>query len=515
MVNNKNDTHTVIGFFDNPDFKTLSLMHSLESSLGPVRFFIVWDNSNAAKKFDVSQFKQVTVIDKVDLIEACSRLCSIDVEQIKEIAEGFKLVYKVLLAIYCRKILGIDYCIMTDNDIFIFEKITEIEKLSMSKQPFLIQEINDAYRIPDISDLIKRFLNRSDVSPIPSKGKGYNVGFCGMDLTMFDAFESDAFSALLVLFSKLDVWQREQAFFVSMIFAFSDRVHTFDNERYIFLSYDDPCYRMKSKIFHCINTSDKSQVDEYYKRGNANSSIEIFNRLNCGVRSIVLLFRRIAGPIYRRMFKRYEPGANRYRHLLDYLRQTYCNRILEIGVWQGDTSRLMLRFSKNRQIEYHGIDVFESSTSELVQSEVSLVAHSIDTISKRLRKLSKSVFLHKGYSTEAFPKMRDAGLEFDCIWIDGGHSYETVKFDFEHYSQLLRKDGIIFIDDYTSDSYLPDVKRYVDNELITNPRFKVEIHTQSIDYYRGYAYKVVSVRLLSKEVSAKPANGKVLKNVTP
>lgn len=486
--------HTVIGFFDKPDFKTYSLMRSLESELGAVRFIVAWDNPSIDRRFDFEQFNELRVIDKMDLVKTLSHQFSVDSTQLQEHAEGYKPLYKILLAFYCRKVLNIDYCIMTDNDIFFFESIDEIKQLSVARQPFLIQEPGDSYRIPDISNLIKNCFGRNDTSPVPNKGKGYNIGFCGLDLSMYDVFEIKSFGAIMEMFSRLDVWWKEQAFVVSMMFSFSGRVHTFEHQKYLFLWHIDPRYRAKSKIYHCIGTSDKSVVDYYYKQGSRARFAMAFKRVRFLISSMVLPIRRIVVPIYRRMFKIYKPNANRYLHLLEHLNQTHCVRILEIGVWRGDTAILMLQYSKNRQVEYHGIDVFEGSTPELVEKEVSLVAVSMENVLKRLHKFSRSVFLYKGYSTDVFPNIKDASLEFDCIWIDGGHSYETVKFDFDHYSQLLRQGGTIFIDDYTNDSMLPDVKRFVDNELLNNRRYNVKIHNQHIDTYRGYIYKVVSVQ---------------------
>jgi len=487
--------HTVIGFFDKPDFKTHSFMRSLESELGSVRFIIAWDNPNIDRRFDFEQFKELRVIDKMDLVKTISHQFYVDSKQLQEHAEAYKPLYKIFLAIYCRKVLNIDYCIMTDNDIFIFEPIPEIIQLSIAKQPFLIQEPGGSYLIPDISNLIKSYFGRSDTSPDPSKGKGYNIGFCGLDLSMYDVFDTKSFGALMEMFSRLDVWWKEQAFVVSMIFAFSKRVHTFENQKYLFLWANDPRYRLKSKIYHCIGTSDKNSVDLYYSQRKGERFVTtVAGVLLFGARSILLLIRRFVRRLYRFLFKREEPNANRYRHLLEYLSQAHCERILEIGVWRGDTSIQMIRAAKDRQVEYHGIDVFEESTADLVNKEVSLVADSMEKVLHKLRKISKKVFLYKGYSKDVFPRLCELRLEFDCIWIDGGHSYETVKYDFENYSQLLSKDGVIFIDDYTNESTLPDVKRYVDKELLSNSRYDVKIHDQWIDYYRGYAYRVVSVR---------------------
>jgi len=511
--------HTVMGFFDRPDFKTISLMRSLQLHLGVVRFIIVWDDSDIDNTFLSGQFEEITVLDKKIILETISRLFSFDVEQLRKDAEGYKPLYKILLAIYCRRILTLDYCIMTDNDIFIFEPIPEIKKLSESQQPFLIPQTGLSCRLPEIDKFIHLYLARREAYIAPNKGKGYNVGFCGLNLTMFDSFNENAFKAFLEVFSRIDVWWKEQTFIVSMMFAFSVNVHTFAKQKYLFMGYNNPFYRMRSKIYHCICTSDKSRVTYYFKHADITLFKHLTDWLLCGFESLIsvkrhihegkvvlsLILGRLKGAlswieqitnlINWFVFRRDKMGANRYMHLLSYLSEIRCNRILEIGVWRGDTSRAMLQYSSNREVEYHGIDVFENTTTDLVEKEMSLVAESLDFVLAKLRRISPHVFLHKGYSFDVFQKLQEAGLEFDCIWIDGGHSYETVKFDFEHYSQLLRKGGVIFIDDYTKDSHLPDVKRYVDEELLHNRQYNVKIQNRWIDYYRGFSYKVVSVQL--------------------
>ena len=189
---------------------------------------------------------------------------------------------------------------------------------------------------------------------------------------------------------------------------------------------------------------------------------------------------------------------SRYEHILDYLKCNYCNSILEIGVCRGSTSRKMLKCSKNKQIEYHGIDLFEDATVAIRKKEVSLVAAPMKVVLSKLRKVSPNVFLHKGFSSELFPSLQR--LRFDLIWFDGGHSYETVESDFENYSTLLSEDGIIFFDDYTKDPFLPDVKRYIDTKVIPNPLYEVAIHNRhKVDMYRGYEYMMVSIKVNKDE----------------
>jgi predicted O-methyltransferase YrrM len=40
--------------------------------------------------------------------------------------------------------------------------------------------------------------------------------------------------------------------------------------------------------------------------------------------------------------------------------------------------------------------------------------------------------------------------KYDLIFIDGGHSYKTVKSDWELSSKLLSDQGVVFFDDFTS-----------------------------------------------------------------
>lgn len=53
---------------------------------------------------------------------------------------------------------------------------------------------------------------------------------------------------------------------------------------------------------------------------------------------------------------------------------------------------------------------------------------------------------------------------YDILVIDGDHSYEGVKFDFDHYFDLVRPGGYILFDDYDVADW-PEIKRYVDSEI--------------------------------------------------
>lgn len=60
---------------------------------------------------------------------------------------------------------------------------------------------------------------------------------------------------------------------------------------------------------------------------------------------------------------------------------------------------------------------------------------------------------------------------YNCMLIDGDHSYEGVKYDFEYFSGMLCSGGYLMVDDYEATEW-PDVTRYVDETIKKDPRFE-------------------------------------------
>lgn len=60
---------------------------------------------------------------------------------------------------------------------------------------------------------------------------------------------------------------------------------------------------------------------------------------------------------------------------------------------------------------------------------------------------------------------------YDVLVIDGDHSYQGVKFDFDNYIGCVRPGGYVLIDDYSR--IWPDVKRFVDEEAVKDPRVEL------------------------------------------
>ena len=154
---------------------------------------------------------------------------------------------------------------------------------------------------------------------------------------------------------------------------------------------------------------------------------------------------------------------------------------LEVGVFQGVTSRNVcekLNINNNGNFSFHGIDIFEDSNINVDNKEMThkhsklsnpfkhLLFNiilkknlfSIKSIYKFLNKFKDNVHLYKGYSNTELPKIDLSKI--DMIFLDGGHSYETVSSDLSLILKEIKKGKVIICDDYDQKNY--GVKKAVD-----------------------------------------------------
>ncbi len=159
---------------------------------------------------------------------------------------------------------------------------------------------------------------------------------------------------------------------------------------------------------------------------------------------------------------------------------------LEVGVFQGVTSRNVcekLNLIYPNQFKYYGIDIFEDADNILDDKEMTSKhnkisnpikhllyniifkenLHSLQSVRKLLKKYNKNVSLYKGLSNEILPKIDMS--EIDFVFLDGGHSYETVKNDLFLILKNIKKNKVIICDDYDQKNY--GVKKAVD-ELVNS-----------------------------------------------
>ena len=103
-----------------------------------------------------------------------------------------------------------------------------------------------------------------------------------------------------------------------------------------------------------------------------------------------------------------------------------------------------------------------------------------------LHKISqKSYTLIKEYSTDRAAFSEAKKKTYNYLFIDGDHSYEGIKEDFEKYSPLLRSNGYLLIDDYGNPNW-PDVTKFVDKVIKTSNAFECLGHSWKTIVFRKY-----------------------------
>ncbi len=146
--------------------------------------------------------------------------------------------------------------------------------------------------------------------------------------------------------------------------------------------------------------------------------------------------------------------------------RTFC----EIGCHEGLTLKSLIPLSKELKykIDYVGYDAFELAdrpTFEYPKNPITgemehngKESASYDKINERCKKylendLLNSYDLIKGWTHDVLK----GPLYFDMVYIDGGHSYSTVKWDYE---QVKNSKIIIFDDTYPVK--FPGVAKFID-----------------------------------------------------
>ncbi len=164
---------------------------------------------------------------------------------------------------------------------------------------------------------------------------------------------------------------------------------------------------------------------------------------------------------------------------------------LEVGVFHGVTARniceLLYTIHKD-DFKYIGLDLFEESDenkSEVIPNSVftnplknfyfkyiqKQNPYSKEAVEDLLKKFKDNVTLIKGNSNLILKKVDMSKIDY--VFLDGGHSYQTVKNDLECCLDVINANGIVMCDDYNF-GHLPDVKNAID-EFVRANGFKCQI----------------------------------------
>ena len=164
---------------------------------------------------------------------------------------------------------------------------------------------------------------------------------------------------------------------------------------------------------------------------------------------------------------------------------------LEIGIFQGVTARniceLLYKIHDNN-FKYIGVDKFdldEKTNNEIIPSNnfknplkqfyyqyiIKENPYSLKSVKNLLKKFDKNINIFKGDSKVVLPKIDLS--EINYVFLDGGHSYDTVISDLNNCKNVLENNGVILCDDYDL-SYAPGVKKAID-EFVAKEQYDIKI----------------------------------------
>ena len=137
-----------------------------------------------------------------------------------------------------------------------------------------------------------------------------------------------------------------------------------------------------------------------------------------------------------------------FETILTIIGDAKCDFIGEVGTHKGGTAKQFINHfaPKVDQLTYYGYDIFDGEDVGAAfhkqerngKSPVTILA--AERTLTKIRKKHKNVKykLHKGFTTDTM-----SPTKFDFVYIDGGHSYDTVKHDYS----MVKDSTLIVFDD--------------------------------------------------------------------
>jgi len=142
----------------------------------------------------------------------------------------------------------------------------------------------------------------------------------------------------------------------------------------------------------------------------------------------------------------------RYAYLGATIQKYKAQTILEVGTWNGAHAKKMIEkaFRSTSNVTYYGFDVWEQMDDKLMKFEVSKWPPAKSKVQAMLNTSGANINLIQGNTTETLPAFvkDNEGLKIDFIFIDGGHSFETIEADWNNVQDLIGENTVVIFDDY-------------------------------------------------------------------
>jgi predicted O-methyltransferase YrrM len=172
--------------------------------------------------------------------------------------------------------------------------------------------------------------------------------------------------------------------------------------------------------------------------------------------------------------------VQRYSNLVKQVNLCKPKTIVEVGTWNGVNASKMIQAaqSHNSGITYYGFDIFESIDEQTRLKEHHTKRIMTETnVRNTLKTTGATVKLHIGYTDHTLPKF-EPDLPLDFIYIDGGHSLETIDNDWTHLEKHMHAGTVVLFDDYYEDDNTAGCFLLMNNLRATG---KYDIKVLSVD----------------------------------
>lgn len=182
------------------------------------------------------------------------------------------------------------------------------------------------------------------------------------------------------------------------------------------------------------------------------------------------------------LFKYFFSNTRRYLNIIFIIFLAKPKSILEIGVYKGTRSEEMIKTSLifNKKINYYGFDLFEKfyDNKSVLEDELSKKPLKKTTINKKLKHFCNTK-LYKGFTRDTLKNFIKLKKKIDFVFIDGGHSKNTIKIDWEYVQKILHNKSIVLFDDY-----------YLDNKKLSK-KFGCNFIYENKKYRKNYNMKLL------------------------
>lgn len=156
-----------------------------------------------------------------------------------------------------------------------------------------------------------------------------------------------------------------------------------------------------------------------------------------------------------------------------------CDRMVEVGSWKG---RSTLAIAKHTSGVVYCVDAWLSMLGASNESSVSRYA-AAKAFEEFQTSLSDYIFVERVRIIRARSlqgaQLLAAGSSFDWVFLDGDHSYETVKFEIQAYTPLLKVGGLMSGHDYYHGGVWQAVHEvYENDEIAVQPSTTIWTHVK-------------------------------------